>query len=102
LFQQLLEATEQGEPVDPSVVEPFVGDYDLNVSLSLNEEGQLIATTDFIEGELLATNTEGQYVGAGDLEGILINLVTGDDGTQTMTITNPIDPSQALTLNKVQ
>jgi CubicO group peptidase (beta-lactamase class C family) len=104
LYQQLMGATEQGQPVDPAAVEPYIGDYDLAFSLALNDDNQLIATTDYVEGELLATETEGQYIGTGngDIEGIMLILALAEDGTPTVTITNPIDPSLPVTLRKLQ
>jgi CubicO group peptidase (beta-lactamase class C family) len=103
LYEQLLAATAQGQPVDPATVEPFVGEYDLSFTLTLNEDNQLIATSDFIEGEILATETEGEYVGGeGDWEGLMFTFATAEDGTPTVTLTNPIDPSVPVTLNKLQ
>lgn len=102
LYQQLLAAAAQGQPVDPEAVEPYLGDYDLSLKLALNEEDQLIVTTNFTQGELLATETEGQYVGLDDIEGILVTFALAEDGTPTVTIASPLDPSASVTLNKVE
>ncbi len=101
-YAQIMAQLPEGHPVDAEAVEPYLGEYDLGVSLTLNDEGQFIATTDFLSGELLATDTEGQYIGADELEGILLTFEIDEDGTVTATASNPIDPSQDVTLTRVE
>ncbi len=102
IFEQIMAQFPEGQSVDADTVEPYLGDYELSVNLTLNDEGQLIATSDFASGEILVTENEGEYIGGdGDLEGIMLTFETDEDGTVTLTLSNPLDPTQDVTVRKL-
>jgi CubicO group peptidase (beta-lactamase class C family) len=87
------------EAVDADAVADFLGQYEQGVEITMSGD-QFTMVTDYGESPLYGTDEPDTFVTGGAVGGFQL-VFARDDGDVTLTIGTPLDPSQNVTLAKV-
>ena len=106
LLQQIIAQTHyHNTPVDPQAVADYLGSYEYDFEIQLDDDGQLVAKTIYTDMPLLPTDAPNRFVTAGVMAGTSITFNAAESGAVTATLDSLLgaitDGPQTITLAKL-
>ncbi len=105
-LRQVLAQTHYSDtPVDPQAVADYLGSYQRNLEIQLDDAGQLVARTIYTDMPLLPTDNPQRFVTAGVMSGMSITFSKDASGGVSATLDSLLgvitNEPQSLTLAKI-
>jgi hypothetical protein len=86
---------------DPATMQDYLGHYEHNVTLSVNDQGDVTIANLYAAAPLLATGQPGVYVTGGGIPGLVVQFASDDQGVKQMIFSSEVGAEDALTLARL-